>query len=183
MSLQAGVPTMDGGETSQKCEEKPTGSVLQPRNWRHRCPAWNQLPGGIQWGGPVQVQCPASRGERHTISQWPHTASCHPTAAACCPAGWGFNYFHRPPTEWTGRALWNNQRGGKQTVGANQTATVGWLAVVCSVPPEKSSSLVLSGKRTQYLVPQQRKVTRQLKTGRSVLDHTALVLHSLLCPE
>lgn len=39
------------------------------------------------------------------------------------------------------------------------------------------------GKAIQYLVPQQRKVTQQFKTGRSVLDHTVLVLHSLLCPE
>lgn len=38
-------------------------------------------------------------------------------------------------------------------------------------------------KAIQYPVPQQRRVTRQLKTGRCVLDNAVLVLLSLLCPE
>lgn len=115
--LQARVQAVDGGETGQKCEEKPSGSVLQPWDGGHPSPAWDQLPGRLQRGRP-EVHRAKSGGAHHPVCQHLHTTRCRPPARPHPhPAGRQHAEPPRPPAgrpAREGRSQWNDQGRGKQ---------------------------------------------------------------------
>lgn len=183
--LQARVQAVDGGETGQECEEKPSSSVLQSGDGGHKSPTWDQLPGRLQRGRP-EVHRAASGGAHHPICQHLHTTCCRPPARPHRPAGRQHTEPLRPPAEHPTREGWdqrNDQGRGKQCCVAAKTyptssefneVTGGAAGLNCSTLPLKviftplpGGSLLLGRLRKviQHSVPKQLKVTQLFKTG------------------
>lgn len=160
---------MDGGQTSQKCEETTYSSIVQPGDRGHPGPTGDQLSGCLQWGRP-QVHRAASRAERSLISCLQHTSRGRHPAHPHRRASRQVSRPLRPPAERPDReARVRNTIHGR---GGQRQTCLSW-SIFYDISERKPVSILLE----QHKVHHSNKGFVGLGRNRSMLLQKVILSH------